>query len=84
MTSGFKKIYGGGGREREEEGCRHDDCKYGIHITKMAGYAINYVGYSFRLAEGFFYMHHPTYRIAHTTAFVTPVMEHWMQREIAQ
>ena len=22
-------------------------------------------------------MHHPTDRIAHTTAFVTPVVEHW-------
>ena len=31
-----------------------------------------------------FYMHHPTYRIAHTTAFVTPVVEHWLEREIAQ
>ena len=29
-------------------------------------------------------MHHPTDRIAHTTAFVTPVVEHWLQREIAQ
>ena len=32
----------------------------------------------------FFYMHHPTDRIAHTTAFVTPVVEHWVEREIAQ
>ena len=31
-----------------------------------------------------FYMHHPTDRIAHTTAFVTPVVEHWLEREIAQ
>ena len=23
-------------------------------------------------------------RIAHTTAFVTPVVEHWLEREIAQ
>ena len=23
-------------------------------------------------------MHHPTDRIAHTTAFVTPVVEHWV------
>ena len=30
--------------------------------------------------QGFFYMHHPTDRIAHTTAFVTPVMEHWLER----
>ena len=29
-------------------------------------------------------MHHPTDRITHTTAFVTPVMEHWLEREIAQ
>ena len=43
-----------------------------------------HIGYSFRLAEGFFYMHHPTDRIAHITAFVTPVVEHWLEREIAQ
>ena len=29
-------------------------------------------------------MHHPTDRIAHTTAFVTPVVDHWLEREIAQ
>ena len=29
-------------------------------------------------------MLHPTNRIAHTMAFVTPVMEHWLEREIAQ
>ena len=29
-------------------------------------------------------MHHSTYRIAHTTDFVTPVVEHWLEREIAQ
>ena len=29
-------------------------------------------------------MHHPTNRIAHTTAFVTPVVEHWLEREVAQ
>ena len=31
-----------------------------------------------------FYMHHPIDRIAHTMAFVTPVVEHWLEREIAQ
>ena len=30
------------------------------------------------LQQGLFYMHHPTDRIAHTTAFVTPVVEHWL------
>ena len=28
-------------------------------------------------------MHHPTDKITHTTAFVTPVVEHWLEREIA-
>ena len=28
--------------------------------------------------------HHPTDKIAHTTAFVTPVVEHWLEWEIAQ
>ena len=29
-------------------------------------------------------MHHPRDRITHTTAFVIPVVEHWLEREIAQ
>ena len=29
-------------------------------------------------------MHHPRDRIAHTTVFVTPVVEHWLEQEIAQ
>ena len=33
-----------------------------------------HIGYSYRL----------TARITHTTAFVTPVVEHWLEREIAQ
>ena len=32
----------------------------------------------------FFYMHHPTDRMTHTTVFVTPFVEHWLEREIAQ
>ena len=28
-------------------------------------------------------MHHPTDRITHTTAFVTPVVDYWLEREIA-
>ena len=32
----------------------------------------------------FFYMHHPTDRIAYTMAFVTPVVEQWLWREIAK
>ena len=33
--------------------------------------------------QGLFYMHHPTDRMTHTTAFVTPVVEYWLEREIA-
>ena len=29
-------------------------------------------------------MHQPTDRIAHTTAFITPVVEHWLERAIVQ
>ena len=29
-------------------------------------------------------MHHPTDRIIHTTAFVTPVVEHWLEQKIYQ
>ena len=29
-------------------------------------------------------MNHPTDRITHTTAFVTPIVDHWLEREIAQ
>ena len=29
-------------------------------------------------------MHHPTEKITHTTAFVTPVVDHLLEREIAQ
>ena len=27
-------------------------------------------------------MHHPTHKITHTTAFVTPVVEHWLEPEV--
>ena len=29
-------------------------------------------------------MHHPTDRIAHNMTFIIPVLEHWLEREIAQ
>ena len=42
------------------------------------------MGYSFQLAARVHYIHDPTDRITHTTAFVTAVVEHWLEREIAQ
>ena len=35
-------------------------------------------------SKGSFICTIPTDRIAHTTAFVTPVVKHWLEREIAQ
>ena len=42
------------------------------------------MGYSLPLTimVGFFYTHHPTDRVEHTAAYVTPVVEHWLEREI--
>ena len=31
-----------------------------------------------------FYMYHPSDRTVHTMAFITPVMEHWLEQEIIQ
>ena len=41
-------------------------------------------GLLFLLAAMIFYMSHPTNRIVHTMTFVTPVVEHWLGREVAQ
>ena len=43
-----------------------------------------HIGYSFRLTARILLYAPYKDRIAHTTAFVTPVMEHWLEREIAQ
>ena len=32
-------------------------------------------------SKGYFIMHRPTDRIAHNTAFITPVVEHWLERK---
>ena len=36
------------------------------------------------LPHEIFYMHHPTYRTAHTTAFGIPVVEQWLEWEWVQ
>ena len=41
------------------------------------------MGYSFQLAARDL-LYAPSHFILHTTAFITPVMEHWLEREIAQ
>ena len=38
--------------------------------------------YPFQL-EGVFYMHNTTHRIVHTTAFLTPVVQHWLEKDSA-
>ena len=43
-----------------------------------------HIGYSYRLtARVLLYAPSHADRITHTTAFVTPVVEHWLEREIA-
>ena len=34
--------------------------------------------------QGIFCMHHPSDRIEHTMTFVTPVVVHWLEQQIAQ
>ena len=53
-----------------------------IQIAGEEAHCRHYMGYSFRLAARVL-LYAPD-RIAHTTAFVTPVVEHWVEREIAQ
>ena len=43
------------------------------------GNALPSHGLLFLISSKFFYMHHPTDRITHTSAFVTVVMEHWLE-----
>ena len=47
-------------------------------VDPLIQHCHNYMGYCFQLVKGL------TYRIAHTMAFVTPVVEHWLKRKIAQ
>ena len=55
------------------------------HLNSEIGNPLSTHGLLFPISNKvFFYMHHPTDRIEHTTAFVTPVVEHWLEREIAQ
>ena len=45
-----------------------------------------HMGYAFRFAARviLYARHDTTYMISHTTGFVTPVVEHWLELEIAQ
>ena len=44
----------------------------------------HHIGYSFQLSTRVLLHYHPTDRMTHTMTFVTPVVEHWLEREIAQ
>ena len=60
---------------------------YGIiHIVKdYSGYLLpHYMGYSFQLTARGLYMTHPADRIAHTTVFGIPVVEHWLEQKVFQ
>ena len=55
-----------------------------LHPDNERGNPLLPHGILFPISNKGFYMHHPTDRKAHTMAFVTPVVEHWLEREIAQ
>ena len=58
---------------------------YGTEPLRNIQPLLYQVGFFWLAARlGFFYVHHPTDRIAHTIAFVTPVVEHWLKQKIAQ
>ena len=50
--------------------------RYMVKDQPIAREETCHIGYSIQLAARFFYMHHPTDRITHSTVFVTPVVEH--------
>ena len=54
------------------------------HSDSERGNPLRPHGLLFSISSKVFYMHHPTDRIAYTTAFVKPVVEHWLERFIAQ
>ena len=50
----------------------------------MKGNLLTLHGLLFLISITRCYMHHPINKIAHTMAFITPVVEHWLEQEIAQ
>ena len=54
------------------------------HSDSERGNPLPPQGLLFQIRSKVFYMHHPIDRITHTAAFVAPVVEHWLEREIAQ
>ena len=52
------------------------------HSAREETHCSHYMGYSFTLAARVL-LYTPD-SIAHTTAFLTPVMEHWLEQEIVQ
>ena len=57
---------------------------YGVRHNMLKGHSDSERGNPLSPHGLLFYMHHLRERIIHTTAFVTPVVEHWLEREIAQ
>ena len=56
------------------------------HTDSERGNPLPPHGQLFTISNNYFFLnvHHPTDRITHTTAFVIPVVEDWLEREIAQ
>ena len=71
MYSRLKRLYSVGHMVKD-----HSDSERGNPLPPH--------GLLFLISSKGFYMHHPTDRIVHTTAYVTPVMKHWLEWELAQ
>ena len=58
----------------------------GTHSARQDTHCCHFTGYLTlsKQQQEIFYMHHPTNMIVHNMAFVTPVVEHWLEREITQ
>ena len=54
------------------------------HSDSKRGNPLLSHGLLFPIAARVLLMHYPTDKVAHTTAFDTPVVEHWLEREIDQ
>ena len=55
-----------------------------VQIIREETHCFHFLSYSFQLpARDRIYLHHPTDRLVQTIAFSTPVVEHWLEQDLA-
>ena len=70
LNTFYLRLYGVGHMVKD-----HSDSERGNPLPPLNGLF-------FSISSKGFYMNHPTDKIAHTTAFGTPVVKHWLKREM--